>query len=99
MHSIATNLSSSAGVNDVSMLVKQNQNCQATNMSAGKPCGEGLRILDDFRKLYESRIEKIEKEPGGESDRVSVSSVYYYCGSCDSYRFPILAFLCYFKCL
>ncbi|EZA51653.1 hypothetical protein X777_08837 [Ooceraea biroi] len=56
------------------MLVKRDQNCQAADENAGEPCGEtgGLRILDDFRKLYESRIEKIDRESAGESDRVSM---------------------------
>lgn len=55
-------------------LVKRDQSCQATDESTGEPCGEteGLRILNEFRKLYESRIEKIDRESGGESDRVSM---------------------------
>ncbi|RLU23298.1 hypothetical protein DMN91_003502 [Ooceraea biroi] len=63
-----------SSADDVSMLVKRDQNCQAADENAGEPCGEtgGLRILDDFRKLYESRIEKIDRESAGESDRVSM---------------------------
>ncbi|XP_025268195.1 rootletin isoform X2 [Camponotus floridanus] len=75
MHSVSACLSSSADVDDVTIpLVKRDQSCQATDESTGEPCGEteGLRILNEFRKLYESRIEKIDRESGGESDRVSM---------------------------
>ncbi|XP_029668885.1 GRIP and coiled-coil domain-containing protein 2-like isoform X1 [Formica exsecta] len=83
MYSISAGLSSSADVDDVTIpLVKRDQSCQATDESTGEPCGEteGLRILDEFRKLYESRIEKVDQETGGESDRVSVSSISYRNG-------------------
>ncbi|XP_032683902.1 reticulocyte-binding protein 2-like isoform X2 [Odontomachus brunneus] len=72
MHSISASLSGSTDVN-VSTLVKRDQNCKAIDNSTGEPCGEteGLRILDEFRKLYESRIEKIDGESGGDFDRVS----------------------------
>ncbi|CAL1676645.1 unnamed protein product [Lasius platythorax] len=77
MHSVSAGLSSSSGadVDDVTIpLVKRDQSCQAIDEGTGEPCGEteGLRILDEFRKLYEGRIEKIERESGGESDRVSM---------------------------
>ncbi|KAL6439318.1 hypothetical protein ACFW04_003883 [Cataglyphis niger] len=75
MYSINAGLSSSADVDDVTIpLIKHDQSCQATDESTGEPCGEteGLRILDEFRKLYESRIEKIDQESSGESDRVSM---------------------------
>lgn len=79
MHSVAASSQSSANVNDVSILVKRDQTCQVTDESTDEQCGEteGLRILDDFRKLYESRIEKIDRESGDESDRVSVSDIIY----------------------
>lgn len=77
MHSISASLSGSTDVN-VPTLAKREQNCKAIDKSTGETCGEteGLRILDEFRKLYESRIEKIDGESGGEFDRVSVSNVY-----------------------
>ncbi|XP_014479205.1 PREDICTED: centromere-associated protein E-like isoform X2 [Dinoponera quadriceps] len=73
MHSISASLSGSANVS-ISTLAKRDQNCKAIDNSTGEPCGEteGLRILDEFRKLYESRIEKIDGESGGEFDRVSM---------------------------
>lgn len=85
MHSIGAGLSSSsADGDDVTIpLIKRDESCQAIDESTGEPCGEteGLRILDEFRKLYEGRIEKIDRETGGEtSDRVSVSSVSYRNG-------------------
>lgn len=106
MCSISGGLSSSADTDDVTIpLVKRDQSCQATDESTGEPCGEteGLRILDEFRKLYESRIEKIDQESGGEgSDRVSVSSISYRNGirfmhavSFDSF---VLSFVRYSKC-
>lgn len=70
-------------MSDVPTLVKRDQDGRAADVGTDVPCGEteGLRILDEFRKLYESRIEKIDREPGGESDRISVSDsfvcVYY----------------------
>lgn len=80
MHSISASLSDSTDVN-VSTSIKRDQNCKAIDNSTGEPCGEteGLRILDEFRKLYESRIEKIDGESGGDFDRVSVSSIYFCC--------------------
>jgi len=67
---------SSTDIGDILTSVKRDRDCQATDVGTGEPCGEteGLRILDKFRKLYESRIERIDRESGGESDRVSVSS-------------------------
>lgn len=106
MHSVSAGLSSSSGadVDDVTIpLVKRDQSCQAIDEGTGEPCGEteGLRILDEFRKLYEGRIEKIERESGGESDRVSVSSVSYrngialHAASFDSF---FASFVRYLKC-
>lgn len=75
MHSVSASLPSSADVNDASTLIKRNQNCQATDEGTGESCGEtkSLHILDEFRKLYESRIEEVDQISDGESDRVSVS--------------------------
>lgn len=77
MYSVSASLCST-DTNDVLALAKQDQNCQATD-NIGEPCGEteGLRILEKFRKLYESRIEQIDRESDSESDRVSVSFLLY----------------------
>lgn len=67
---------SSTDVSNVPTLVKRDPDCRTADV--GESCGEteGLRILDEFRKLYESRIEKIDRESIGDSDRVSVSSSF-----------------------
>ncbi|XP_028045722.1 interaptin isoform X1 [Monomorium pharaonis] len=77
MHSVNASLSNSSDVSDVvpTSLVKRDEDGRAVDMGTEVPCGsetDGLRILDEFRKLYESRIEKIDRESGGESDRVSM---------------------------
>ncbi|KAL0121083.1 hypothetical protein PUN28_008659 [Cardiocondyla obscurior] len=74
MHSVGASLSSSTKASDVSTLIKRAQVCGAADVDTDEPCGEteGLRILDEFRKLYESRIEKIDRESDDESDRVSM---------------------------
>lgn len=66
---------------DVPTSVKRDQDCRAVGMDTDEPCGEteSLRILDEFRKLYENRIEKIDRESDGASDRVSVSNTLYLC--------------------
>lgn len=75
MHSVSADLPSCTNASDVSTLVKRDQDCRAVDVSTDEPCGEteSLRILDEFRKLYERRIEKIDRESDGDSDRVSVS--------------------------
>ncbi|XP_024875177.1 sporulation-specific protein 15-like [Temnothorax curvispinosus] len=75
MHSVSASLPSSTDVSDGPGLVKRDQDiqdCRAADVGTDGPCGEteGLRILDEFRKLYESRIEKIDRESGGDPDRV-----------------------------
>lgn len=105
MHSVSACLSTSTDVDDATIpLVKHDQSCQATDESTGEPCGEteGLRILDEFRKLYESRIEKIDRESDSESDRISVSRVSYrngirfmHAALLDSF---FASFVRYFKC-
>lgn len=88
MHSVSASLPSSTDVSQVpTPLVKRDQDCRTADVGTGMPCGEtnGLRILDEFRKLYESRIEKIDRESGDESDRISVSSCFIislYLSSC-----------------
>lgn len=72
MHSVSSSLPSSTDVSNVPTLVKRDPDCRTADV--GESCGEteGLRILDEFRKLYESRIEKIDRESIGDSDRVSM---------------------------
>jgi len=93
MNSFAASVSNSTEMNDLSILVKQDS--QATDECENEP--RGLRILEDFHKLYENCIEKIDQESGAESDRVSVSSIWY-----QTFRVIVissLAFLsCYVKC-
>jgi len=62
MNSFAASVCSSTEMNDISILVKQDS--QATDEN--EPCG--LRILEDFHKLYEGCIKKIDQESGAESD-------------------------------
>jgi len=69
MNSFAASVCSSTEMNDISILVKQDS--QATDEN--EPCG--LRILEDFHKLYEGCIKKIDQESGAESDRICVSSI------------------------
>ncbi|KAH0945775.1 hypothetical protein HN011_007548 [Eciton burchellii] len=64
MNSFAASVCSSTEMNDISILVKQDS--QATDEN--EPCG--LRILEDFHKLYEGCIKKIDQESGAESDRI-----------------------------
>jgi len=72
-------------VSDVPTLVKRDPDCRTVD---GESYGEteGLRILDEFRKLYETRIEKIDRESIGDSDRVSVSNSFVI----SSHLLPIL---------
>ncbi|XP_011872886.1 PREDICTED: protein NETWORKED 1D-like isoform X2 [Vollenhovia emeryi] len=74
MHSVSASPPSSTDVSDVPS-VKRDRSCRAADAGADdEPCGEtdGLRILDEFRKLYESRIEKIDRESAGESDQMKL---------------------------
>lgn len=52
----------------------RSRGCQAINEETGDVCGETstLRILDEFRKLYEDRIRKISEGTDGSSDHVRV---------------------------
>lgn len=56
-----------------------NSSCRAVDDRTGDVCGEteGLRILDQFRKIYEARMEKVEEEEasGAESDFIPVRAV------------------------
>ncbi|XP_076281169.1 uncharacterized protein LOC143209435 [Lasioglossum baleicum] len=47
-------------------------NCTAIDNTTGKPCGEieSLKIIDEFQKLYENRIENVDQEISNEFDRV-----------------------------
>lgn len=77
MHSLGASSPSSTSLN-ISTSADREQKCKAIDKITGEPCGEtkGLRILDEFRRLYEGRMEKIDRESDGESDRSSVPSVY-----------------------
>lgn len=70
MHSVSANLPNSTDVTDVPTSV--NQDCRAVDTDEPSGETESLRILDEFRKLYENRIEKIDRESDGDSDRVSM---------------------------
>ncbi|KAK2579500.1 hypothetical protein KPH14_010811 [Odynerus spinipes] len=56
------------------ILSKRKQICMAIDKNTGEICGEtdSLQILDEFRKLYEARIEKVDSESASEFDRVSM---------------------------
>ncbi|XP_035725266.1 myosin-11-like isoform X5 [Vespa mandarinia] len=59
---------------NLSVLPKREQICTAIDKNTGETCGEteSLQILDEFRKLYEARIEKVDSESANEFDRVSM---------------------------
>lgn len=66
---------------NLSVLPKREQICTAIDKNTGETCGEteSLQILDEFRKLYEARIEKVDSESANEFDRVSVSLNMLFC--------------------
>ncbi|KYN34259.1 hypothetical protein ALC56_11366 [Trachymyrmex septentrionalis] len=72
MHSVSFSLPSSTDVSDVPTLIKRDPDCRTVDVGESYGETEGLRILDEFRKLYETRIEKIDQECIGDSDRVSM---------------------------
>lgn len=51
------------------------RNCTAIDTATGELCGETetLKIIDEFQKLYETRIENVDREFESEFDQVSVS--------------------------
>nr|XP_050849490.1 golgin subfamily A member 3-like isoform X3 [Vespula vulgaris] len=59
---------------NISVLPKREQICTAINENTGETCGEteSLQILDEFHKLYEARIKKVDSESANEFDRVSM---------------------------
>ncbi|KAL2734073.1 centromere-associated protein E-like [Vespula squamosa] len=59
---------------NLSVLPKREQICTAIDENTRETCGEteSLQILDEFRKLYEARIEKVDSESANEFDRVSM---------------------------
>ena len=87
MHSVSFSLPSSTDISDVPTLVKRDPNCRTVDDGESYGETEGLRILDEFRKLYETRIEKIDQESIDDSDRVSVSSSFVIVSL---YLLPIL---------
>lgn len=74
MHSVSASPSNSTDVNVPALIDNRDPDFEAIDVRSNGET-EGLRILDEFRKLYESRIEKVDRQSGGESDRVSVSNV------------------------
>lgn len=50
-------------------------NCTAIDTATGELCGETetMKIIDEFQKLYEARIENVDQEFENEFDKVSVS--------------------------
>ena len=56
--------------------------CGAVNQETGDVCGEteGLTILDQFRRIYEERIEKVEQDEatGAEGNTIPVKSQLFY---------------------
>ncbi|XP_076182826.1 uncharacterized protein LOC143154763 isoform X2 [Ptiloglossa arizonensis] len=48
------------------------RNCTAIDKTIGELCGEtdSLKIIDEFQKLYENRIENVDRELGSEFDQV-----------------------------
>ncbi|XP_011066549.1 PREDICTED: uncharacterized protein PFB0765w-like [Acromyrmex echinatior] len=72
MHSVSFSLPSSTDMSDVPTLVKRDPDCRTVDDGESYGETEGLRILDEFRKLYETRIEKIDQESIDDSDRVSM---------------------------
>ncbi|XP_015185584.1 PREDICTED: kinectin-like [Polistes dominula] len=59
---------------NLSVLPNCEQICTAIDKNTGETCGEteSLQILNEFRKLYEARIEKVDSESANEFDRVSM---------------------------
>lgn len=53
----------------------EDRSCKAVDRSTGELCGEteSLSILHEFQKLYEDRIQRIDRELENECDRASVS--------------------------
>lgn len=59
---------------NLSVLPIREQICKAIDKNTGETCGEteSLQILNEFRKLYEARIEKVDSESANEFDRLSM---------------------------
>ncbi|XP_012287974.1 protein MLP1 isoform X2 [Orussus abietinus] len=63
-----------SGLTDVSVNTKHVEPCKAFDKETGVICKEteGLRILEEFQKLYQSRIEQIDNEATSQADRTSM---------------------------
>lgn len=63
-------------VQNISTFVDGDSNCTAFDKTTGELCGEteSLKIIDEFQKLYETRIENVDRELENEFDQVCVSS-------------------------
>nr|XP_031829215.1 putative leucine-rich repeat-containing protein DDB_G0290503 isoform X4 [Nomia melanderi] len=57
---------------NVSTFIDEEHNCTAIDKTTGQPCGEpeSLKIIDEFQKLYENRIQNVDQEIDNEFDRV-----------------------------
>nr|XP_033333678.1 putative leucine-rich repeat-containing protein DDB_G0290503 [Megalopta genalis] len=59
-------------IQNISTFADGDHNCTAIDKTTGKTCGEleSLKIIDEFQKLYESRIQNVDQEIDNEFDRV-----------------------------
>ena len=59
-------------VQNISTFVDVDNNCTAFDKTTGELCGEteSLKIIDEFQKLYETRIENVDRELENEFDQV-----------------------------
>ena len=59
-------------VQNISTFVDGDNNCTALDKTTGELCGEteSLKIIDEFQKLYETRIENVDRELKNEFDQV-----------------------------
>ena len=59
-------------VQSISTFVDGDNNCAAFDRTTGELCGEteSLKIIDEFQKLYETRIENVDRELENEFDQV-----------------------------
>ncbi|OAD55060.1 hypothetical protein WN48_05633, partial [Eufriesea mexicana] len=59
-------------VQSISKLFNEDCNCTAIDKTTGEFCGETetLKIIDEFQKLYETRIENVDRQLENEFDQV-----------------------------
>lgn len=65
---------------EISKIFDEDCNCTAIDKTIGEFCGETetLKIINEFQKLYETRIENVDREFENEFDQVCVSSFIIY---------------------